>query len=209
MDFGEQRFLFLLLSHTAPWAQLWFQAYLYVWAILRCLFLAQVRGGKGRNWLGLIYLLREKDKAAMIWAHTLALLGMPPSSHRGRDWHVEREVTMVALPLVPHSTMAPHFQVSSRFLQEFSWLGSASAHPLRLSSHSYSPHFCPFRPSLRSQQLSSIQVYSANPRLQHPAPICTGGHSSQAGACKAVVQIIYANLVLSCLPQTNHYIFFL
>ena len=56
---------------------------------------------------------------AMIVVHTLALLGMPASSRRGRGWHVEREVTMVALPFVPHSTVAPHFQVSPHFLQEF------------------------------------------------------------------------------------------
>ena len=49
---------------------------------------------------------------------------------------------------------------------------------------------------------------SPNPTLSNQ-PSSAGGHLSQAGACKAVVQIIYANLVLSCLPQTNHYIFFL
>ena len=51
------------------------------------------------------------------------------------------------------------------------------------------------------QQQSSPQICSLNPTFQHPAPVHTGRHKSQAGAHSVVAWTICVGLTLSCLTH--------
>ena len=44
---------------------------------------------------------QEGAKAVTAWVHVLSLLGILPSAHGGRDWHVGKEAAMAALPYMP------------------------------------------------------------------------------------------------------------
>ena len=115
--------------------------------------------------------------------------GALPSAWGGRGWRVGREAEMAALPLCITQQWcfaSMVVQVSSTSMLS---CGFSYSHPLRLSP-------C-------SQQQSSPQVCSPEPMFQHPAPVHTSRHTSQAGACRAVARTICVGLTLSCLPQTG------
>lgn len=59
------------------------------------------------------------------------------------------------------------------------------------------PLSSPFRLSLYSQHQSSLWVCPLN---QHPAPTCTNGHASQAGACRSLSYAYHKPVVLSSEP---------
>ena len=74
------------------------------------------------------------------------------------------------------------------------------------------PGFFHKLPQLWSSLLLSLQAvfFMANscplpgtkPTFQHPASLRNRRHTTQAGVCKPVAQIVQAVLTLSCLPQT-------
>ena len=115
-----------------------------------------------------------------------ALLGAFSSAHGGRDQSVGREAAKAASPLTHHSTIALHFYGSLGFLLKHSQLQSCSL---------LSPQAVSSQP-----QQSFPHVCSPNPMFQHPAPVPTSGHSSQAGACSVVAWTFCVSLTLSCLP---------
>ena len=96
---------------------------------------------------------------------------------------------MVAQPSACHSTMALCFCGGLCFLHKHSHLHSSSL-PTSQAASSQPTAVSPW-------------VCSPNPTFQPPAPMCTGGHMSQAVACRAVAQTICVGLSLSCLPQTG------
>ena len=53
---------------------------------------------------------------------------------------------------------------------------------------------------------SPPSVHSPNPTFQHPAPLLTRRHATQAGVSRAVAQTICLSLTLSCFPETCCYI---
>ena len=94
-------------------------------------------------------------------------------------------------PCPSHVTQQWHFTsmvvwASSRSIPR---CGVPHSHPLRLSPH--------------SPQQSSPQVCSPNPTFQHPAPVHTSRHTTQAGACRVVSWTTSVGLTLYCLPQTG------
>ena len=96
---------------------------------------------------------------------------------------------MAAPPFLRHPAMALCLCGSLGFLHEHSWLWSSSLpSPQAVSS--------------QSTAVPSSSLFS-NPTFQYPAPVCTGRHLSQAGACRAVAWTIYVGLTLSYLPQTG------
>ena len=168
---------------------------------------------------------RERDKGAMTEVYALAPMGSPSSACRGRGWQEAatdgsarpggspsqcpwrqglacgRESAMVALLLVLHSTMVPHFQGKPPLFQEHYQLWSSSFPPPQAVSAQLSPSLPSLQSSPCSQHQSFPRVRSPNPTLQHPAHTSIGEHPSQAGAPRAVAQTVRANLALSCLPQ--------
>ena len=130
-----------------------------------------------------------RAEEAMAGVHEPTLVGALPSARGGRDWLMRREASMVALPFAHHSTMVLCFCGGPGFLNEHSRLQSPSLPSLQVLS---SQPIAVSSPSLLS-----------NPTFQPPAPMRTGIHTSQAGACTAVAQTICVGIILFCLPQTG------
>ena len=106
----------------------------------------------------------------------------------------EREVTIAALPPACYLAIVPCFHGSPVFLHRHSLLEIPPSHLLSLSPH--------------SQQQFSLWACSPIPTHQLPAPLHTCEHTSQSGACRAVVWTICVFLSLSHLPQISHFTLF-
>ena len=98
---------------------------------------------------------------------------------------------MAAPPPAYHSTVVPFFYGSLSFLHKHSWLWMTS-----LST-----------PQAVSSQSTAVlpRVCSPIPTFQLSAPVCTSGHTSQSGVCRAVAWTVCIDLTLFCLPQVSRF----
>ena len=125
----------------------------------------------------------------MVGVRKLAPAGGLPRALGDRGWFMSRDAAMVAPLLAHHSAMALRFFGHLGFLHKHSQLWSSSL------------------PSTQAVSSQPTAVPSLGlllkPTFQHPAPLHTGRHPSQAETCRTVAQTICVGLTLSCLPQSG------
>ena len=128
-------------------------------------------------------------KEALAWVPA-QMCALPSACMGWRSQQVGKRIAMFAPSLVCHSTMMPCFYGSRAFSANFPGCGA--------------PYSCPFRLSFHSQQLFPLWIHTPDHPLQHPVPLRSKRHMTQAAVRQAAARTMRTILTLSCLSQTVH-----